>query len=287
MSQLPEYHLNKDAPARLQFSLHHAADYVERYHEHCMRPHQHSYYQFLWFEKAGHHYVDYELVKHPAQSLIFLKPGQVHYFCPYSPNEGRLFHFNEVFLHRLEQDETLAFHYALFYDPRPLKLRLTPELSAKLETLSTWMEEELSKQESFYRDQLYYLFHSFLVMVERLWQSQNASSPVLDEDWQQVRAFQQLVEKSLDKFYNIGELSSQLGMSEKSLTRLCKARLHQTPANWIHQRRILEAKRYLSNTSLSAKEVGYSLGFEQATYFSKYFKKHTGLTPKQFQQSLR
>ncbi|MFK7925089.1 MAG: helix-turn-helix transcriptional regulator [Bacteroidia bacterium] len=287
MQNLPEYHLHQSEPTQLQFSIHAAAPYVERYHEHCMRPHQHTYFQFLWFEQAGQHYVDYEVIEHPAQSLIFLKPGQVHHFCPESANEGRLFHFNELFLHRLREDQTLAFHYALFYDPRPLRLCLTPEISAKIATLTTWMESELDEKSDYYRDQLYYLFHAFLVMIERLWQAQNPDPKVLDEDWQQVRAFQQLVEQCLDKFFNLGELSSKLGLSEKTLRRVCKARLGLTPANWIHQRRILEAKRLLSNTSLSSKEVGFQLGFEQATYFSKYFKKHTGLTPKSFQQSLR
>jgi AraC-like DNA-binding protein len=43
----------------------------------------------------------------------------------------------------------------------------------------------------------------------------------------------------------------------------------------------------LSNQNISIKEVAYSLGFNQPTYFTKFFKKDTKITPKQFQEQLR
>ena len=73
-----------------------------------------------------------------------------------------------------------------------------------------------------------------------------------------------------------------IGLSSKKLTSLSKKYLKDTPADYIHKRKILEAKRLLSNSKLSVKEVAYSLGFDQPTYFTKYFKKYTDITPKEF-----
>ncbi|MEM0939829.1 MAG: helix-turn-helix domain-containing protein [Bacteroidota bacterium] len=42
----------------------------------------------------------------------------------------------------------------------------------------------------------------------------------------------------------------------------------------------------LASQSMSIKQIAYDLGFEQETYFTKYFKKETGLTPKEFKLSL-
>ncbi|WP_435264331.1 helix-turn-helix domain-containing protein [Tenacibaculum sp. nBUS_03] len=75
-------------------------------------------------------------------------------------------------------------------------------------------------------------------------------------------------------------------MSSKKLTTLTKQHTGLTPANLIKDIKILEAKRMLSNQDVSIKEVAYSLGFDQPTYFTKYFKKETQLTPKEFQHSI-
>ena len=65
-----------------------------------------------------------------------------------------------------------------------------------------------------------------------------------------------------------------------------KQYLGDTPANIIQSVKILEAKRKLANKELSIQEIAFDLGFDQPTYFTKYFKKATGTTPKEFQSLL-
>lgn len=88
----------------------------------------------------------------------------------------------------------------------------------------------------------------------------------------------------IHQFHNIDFFAKSLQLSTKKLTQLSKIILHNTPAQVIKQTKVLEAKRNLSNTRISIKELVHLLGFEQATYFTKYFKKETGLTPKEFRQ---
>jgi AraC-like DNA-binding protein len=52
----------------------------------------------------------------------------------------------------------------------------------------------------------------------------------------------------------------------------------------IQNRVILEAKRLLYYTDKSAKEIAFELGFEDAAYFSNFFKKHTSLSPSLFKK---
>ena len=52
----------------------------------------------------------------------------------------------------------------------------------------------------------------------------------------------------------------------------------------ISQRIVLEATRDLTFTVLSVKEIAYSLGFDDPAYFTRFFTKHTGLTPTQFRK---
>jgi AraC family transcriptional regulator, transcriptional activator of pobA len=65
-----------------------------------------------------------------------------------------------------------------------------------------------------------------------------------------------------------------------------KQYLGDTPADVIQSMKILEAKRRLANKKFSIQEIAYDLGFDQPTYFTKYFKKAAGITPKEFQAQL-
>jgi AraC-like DNA-binding protein len=50
----------------------------------------------------------------------------------------------------------------------------------------------------------------------------------------------------------------------------------------IRQRVLLEAKRLLAHTKLSVSEISFKLGFEDNSYFGRFFKKYNGLTPERF-----
>ncbi|MGL5697772.1 MAG: helix-turn-helix domain-containing protein, partial [Kluyvera sp.] len=50
----------------------------------------------------------------------------------------------------------------------------------------------------------------------------------------------------------------------------------------LHQRLLLEAKRSLQYTSMTVTQVSEYLGFSDVTYFSRFFRKHEGMTPKEF-----
>ena len=54
----------------------------------------------------------------------------------------------------------------------------------------------------------------------------------------------------------------------------------------IHERIILEAQRLLLYSELNVNQVGYRLGFEDPSYFVKYFKKYTSLSPSEFKKSV-
>jgi YesN/AraC family two-component response regulator len=54
----------------------------------------------------------------------------------------------------------------------------------------------------------------------------------------------------------------------------------------IQERIILEAQRLLLYSNLNINQVGYRLGFDDASYFVKYFKKYTGVSPSEFKKSI-
>ncbi|HKJ21703.1 MAG TPA: helix-turn-helix domain-containing protein, partial [Gammaproteobacteria bacterium] len=59
---------------------------------------------------------------------------------------------------------------------------------------------------------------------------------------------------------------------------------HKTPSQLINERIILEAKRMLAHSGQRVTAIANVLGFDDPSYFAKYFKKHAGKTPAQFRK---
>lgn len=75
------------------------------------------------------------------------------------------------------------------------------------------------------------------------------------------------------------------GINKTSLCQSFKQEYGITILNYIDQLKIKEAKRLLQAKRLSVLEISERLGFNSVHYFCRYFKKHTGLSPKHFQDS--
>ncbi len=282
---MKEYHLHRNDFTKLQLDIHDAKPYCERNSAHCYRSHRHSYHQLIWFTSAGQHYVDFKEYQHAENTIFLLMPGQVHRFCSDAENEGFLFHFNDIFLHRNDKDAAMWAQYELFNELAEPCLQLPSGMEAEFHYITSQLREEITNKEYNYREQLYSYLKLLLLKVERLKRGQS-QTPTRDAHFRLAMRFKQAVDEHKYSFQNVQFFADLLAVGEKTLGQASKKYFRTTPANFIHQKRILEAKRLLVSADLSIKEVAYKLGFQQATYFTKYFKKQTELTPRAFQQQL-
>ena len=76
-------------------------------------------------------------------------------------------------------------------------------------------------------------------------------------------------------------------MTPARLNAACKRAVGVTAGRVIRQRLLLEAKRSLIYTSMTANEIAYDLGFADPAYFSRFFRQHTGRTPSAFRAGHR
>jgi AraC-like DNA-binding protein len=79
--------------------------------------------------------------------------------------------------------------------------------------------------------------------------------------------------------------ASQLAITLKHLNRICNEMLQKTTTEVILARIILEAKRMLMDKKFTVNEIATELGFDDYSYFTRLFKKHTGMTPTDFRIS--
>ncbi|USH01185.1 AraC family transcriptional regulator [Grimontia kaedaensis] len=94
--------------------------------------------------------------------------------------------------------------------------------------------------------------------------------------------FVRLVDNHATDHWQVSQYAEELGLSQGQLNRLCQRAAGQQALAIVHEYLLDEAKRLLVFTQLSAKEIGYQLGFKDPGYFSRFFQRHTGQAPKQF-----
>ncbi|MBI0381948.1 helix-turn-helix transcriptional regulator, partial [Streptomyces albiflaviniger] len=96
------------------------------------------------------------------------------------------------------------------------------------------------------------------------------------------RRFQQAVERDYTRTHRVEDYADRLGYSVRTLTRATRATVGCGAKRFIDDRVLLEAKRLLVHTDLSATAIGERLGFPDATVFTKFFRRRSGETPAAF-----
>lgn len=286
MEEIRRYDLHRKNPSELHFEINETESYLDRNKGKATKPHRHSFYQLIWFKNPGKHFVDYEVIEHSANTFFFLDINQIHYFCTESSNSGYLIHFNDFFIERLHPELMEKFSISIFNELERNYIALSDAEVKKLTLLFMTIEEELTKRDYSYQEQVLYYFLIILFEIERQKKRQGLLSFEAEKDYVLAISFYNLIKKKIDSFVGIDELATELNTNSKKLTSISKKFLLDTPGNVIKKRKILEAKRMLANQKFSIKEIAYSIGFDQPTYFTKYFKKATGFTPKEFQNSI-
>lgn len=99
---------------------------------------------------------------------------------------------------------------------------------------------------------------------------------------QHVRRYYQLVERHFREHRDLAFYADALGLTPTQLNRVCRSERGLSALAVIQRRVLAEAERDLAYTQLSVKALALSLGFPDASYFSRFFQRHVGQTPGQF-----
>jgi AraC-like DNA-binding protein len=100
-----------------------------------------------------------------------------------------------------------------------------------------------------------------------------------------LKNFKSAVEKHHTKWHSSAEYASFLNITSDHLNRTIKSLIGKTAKQYIQTRVIIAGKRLLYFSDLSTKEIGYQLGFSEASNFSAFFKKETKLSPSDFRKT--
>lgn len=118
-------------------------------------------------------------------------------------------------------------------------------------------------------------FHEYLQRNPRTTKS-NGESPRMRE---MFNRFMMLVERDYKLSRDVAYYASQMNITPKYLTLIVRQMTHETPKHIIDHYTMLQLKLQLTASRQSVKEIAWEYHFNDVSFFCRYFKRHTGLTP--------
>lgn len=233
--------------------------------------HRHNFFEILWFrqvKKDSQLELDFEHYLIKNNQICILAPGQV-FNMKLRGEKGYGFAISrEIFQEICEMERILTNGASPFF--------LDKKSQKDCQGLITLLEEEC--QGSCRMNLIKAYLKAFCIIITEYL----CSKELLINDKQRVQNLIMLIENHYitekeTKFY-----AEKLTISTHHLNDIVRVSRGTTVKKMIAQRLLLEAKRELSFGALTVKEVAFKLGFNDASYFSRFFKKQTGYNPEQF-----
>lgn len=102
-----------------------------------------------------------------------------------------------------------------------------------------------------------------------------------------LKTFQAKIDDYFRERHEVSEYAAMLNISAGHLSEVVKEQSGRPAIKHIHERLVLEARRLLVHTDTSLKEIAFDLGFSDASYFTRFFKRETGATPADYRTNVR
>jgi AraC-like DNA-binding protein len=245
--------------------------------------HRHDFFYVLALKKAaGSHQIDF--VNYPvADNTVFLmRPGQVHQLTLNAGSNGYLLQFRSDFLYAHNLPAKALLRKVSHKHNCPLE---KPDFDRLIPILENITNEYTDKREG-YEEVIRSGMNIFMVELLRHRKNREADQNG-DNQYQQEKLehFFSLLEDNITEMKSASQYADMLNLSAFQLNSLTKKLLGKSPSDIINDQIILEAKRQLLATSGLVSQIAYDLGYDDPSYFIRFFKKHTGKSPEAFRTS--
>lgn len=239
--------------------------------------HRDDYYMLILLQKGTIEIeIDFTAITFKGAALCIVTPGQVHRYLQ-TKNIAGYFIFIDIALvsrqyreifdtyEHVRQVATISKENVLFAGTQVLLQLLSQEYHAlSRSVISSHVNTILG------------------ITASCIMQSQSAGHPGTGQRYNIVKQFKQLIREHYKTIKQVQHYAARLNITPLYLNEVVKDMTGLPASSWIQQEIILEAQRMLFYTSQDVKQIAWELGYEDHTYFSRFFKKNTGMTALEF-----
>ncbi|GAB3557776.1 helix-turn-helix domain-containing protein [Spirosoma fluminis] len=249
-------------------------------------PHRKDYFLLVFIRRGNsRHWVDMRPYVIKDNTLHFSVPNQLVVKEEPKPLWGTALAFTNEFL-ALQENASLS-GLPLIRNPQNAhELRLTETDITFTEDILAKIYTEYNQPGEWQQRMLTAYLTVFLTYLSRLYTEQFEGQP-LSTDKLLLRKYQAEIDEHFRELHQVSAYASLLNVSAGYLSEAVKAQSGKPAITHIHERLILEARRLLFHTQHSLKEIAFDLGFSEASYFNRFFKRETGATPADYRTSIR
>jgi len=257
----------------------------------ALSPHRHNYYTIIWVrEGSGLHHIDFKTYSIRNNTIYFLTPEQVHHLQLDEGAKGYVLLFTPDFLHEhglpLQWIEDTGFFFRCD-DMAPFQLQPGMNIDY-LVHLVHHIRDEFLKQDEFHLDAIGSWLKIFLLECKRLSRGQQQVAEARTNSRAQlVKQFRDLLEARYTQWHKVADYAKELHITPNYLNEVISVETGTSAKDFIINRIMLEAKRFAGFAELSAKEVAYSLGFDDPSHFSKLFRQQQDQSFSEFRDQTR
>jgi len=251
-------------------------------------PHAHPEYGQVIFVRSGRGVMNLEGSSVPFEGpCVLLLPTECVHGLDYEIDVDRWVVTIEV-SYLTQINAKLHEFIQLWSSPRVISLSYTPDTALEFYNLIRRLEQELESKTVGHVIGTEALLTSLLLMLVRgtdLEQIDNQGAT--RNEIRLADRFRELIDQHYRQNLALQDYASMMAVSLVQLRAACASATGQSPTKMIHARIIAEAKRNLIFGDLSVEQIAFALGFSDAAYFTRFFRKEVGHTPSQFRITAR
>lgn len=266
-------------------------DFLEFGKEVIYEPHRLDFFAVILVTKGiSKHIIGHQQVEVGASEMLLISARQLHYFVRDLEVDGFVLSFSDDFFmgtlkreYIYEIDELLSrFHETMKYS---LCQSTNKEFVSLMELIYLYSHHHNKESQLIILENLLTIF---LHAINRLANNTANKSVVNYNDHHRKLAllFRVLVKNNIVNEQNLNFYLQKLSVSQTTLQIATKQTFNQSPKEILIQHLIALAKFKLMDPTQKIQHIATSLGFNQATNFTKFFKKYTDLTPAEYRKSL-
>ena len=291
MSDIPHYFLYGEAAPSDALAYVHIASLQESLpkHNYEIHPHRHdNLHQLLVVEQGSVlAEVNDKSREERGPCMLSIPPKEVHGFVHQPDVRGYIITIEQSFLLNLFSETEREEFPGLFRTPLIARPPPDSRTAWTMEHLTPQLLGEYRNAETGQSSMIGAYLKILFILLQRSVEPMFLKEPQQEARIANHEQFMNLLESHYLKHWSVDQYAEDLGLSSGRLNRLCQHYSGQNALEIIHERLLTEAKRQLIYTQLSAKEIGYKLGFNDPGYFSRFFSRKCGMTPGKFKTQIR
>lgn len=279
---IPLYRMDVQTPLGVEFGYYETdSEYAGNTKPEKYTAHRDDYYLFLFMntEKTVFN-IDFEEIQVQGEQLFYVRPNQIHFTPVMRKVKGCFLAINPM----LVDNNSRNLFEKQFTTQKPIasSVSVSANLIQTAHLLHTAMQEPPT---TFLRGVILNLANAFIgIIAEQYSRQLNELHQTKSRSLSIAHQFKALLSDKFKTMKSPSQYADELNYSLSHLNDSVKITTGFPVSYWIHQQVILEAKRLLYYTDMNVREIAFSLGYEDYTYFSRLFSKVAGMSPNAFRR---